>query len=455
MPDDRRDRLASFEQPALFIRQPLVLAPVFDLDARVVLVHAPVAQVGIHHFGLDAHALHQDGALLDLLVHGVPVIRIAWKAPGTHDQIALERHGQANLHTKLVRVAALALTDAFHLGCVPAVELGAVVHCFAAARLRDQALGLVQGLAQGFLHRLAERAHLATHFALQPPDDGALAFDHFAHAFELEGMGIAPSLVAQKLAFLGVGLLELNAIGFGHLDQLGPGGLQQLAIGGVSHGFLLHRGVHDHAAQFFLGDQLEGDGHLHGAGKQLFHAFFAQSFAEAPQLCGVAWPLVLEIFVARKVLSSGCFAPALDHFLVALVERMLEVQQGHHQPGGQTRTPDIGDAATGNDKDRAKQVQVFDLFASLDLTRPALGERCFDFLPGHSVGQHRQRVAQIDHLIEAVAEKVIGHGAAFKNSQKTGSIQYLFESYDHPDSPHITSIHAGYGGGGRGDHLGV
>jgi len=30
-----------------------------------------------------------------------------------------------------------------------------------------------------------------------------------------------------------------------------------------------------------------------------------------------------------------------------------------------------------------------------------------------------------------------------KNSQKTGSIEYLFESSDHPDSPHITSIHAG------------
>jgi hypothetical protein len=55
-------------------------------------------------------------------------------------------------------------------------------------------------------------------------------------------------------------------------------------------------------------------------------------------------------------------------------------------------------------------------------------------------------VAQIDHLVQAVAEKVIGHGAAFKNSQKTGAIEYLFESYDHPDSPHITSIHAGCSG---------
>jgi hypothetical protein len=40
--------------------------------------------------------------------------------------------------------------------------------------------------------------------------------------------------------------------------------------------------------------------------------------------------------------------------------------------------------------------------------------------------------------------KVIGHVAAIKNSQKTGSIEYLFESNDHPDSPQITSIHAGF-----------
>jgi hypothetical protein len=37
----------------------------------------------------------------------------------------------------------------------------------------------------------------------------------------------------------------------------------------------------------------------------------------------------------------------------------------------------------------------------------------------------------------------IGHGAAFKNSQKTGFIESLFESSDHPDSPQITSVHAG------------
>jgi hypothetical protein len=142
VPDDRLDRLASFEQPAFFIGQPLVLAPVFDLNARVLLVHAPVAQVGIHHLGLDAQALHQDGALLNLLVHRVTVIWVTGKAPCTHDQIALERHGQTDLDTKLVRVAAFALADALYLWRVPVLELGAIVRRFAATGLSDQAFAL-------------------------------------------------------------------------------------------------------------------------------------------------------------------------------------------------------------------------------------------------------------------------------------------------------------------------
>ena len=89
-----------------------------------------------------------------------------------------------------------------------------------ASGLRDQAFGLAQGLAQCFLHGLAELAHLATHFALQPHDDGALVFDDFAHALELSGMGVVPSLIAQRLACFGVGFLELYAIGFGNLVDL-------------------------------------------------------------------------------------------------------------------------------------------------------------------------------------------------------------------------------------------
>ena len=54
VPNDRLDGLPSFEQSAFFIGQPLVFAPVFDLNVRVVFVHTLVAQVGIHHLWLDS-----------------------------------------------------------------------------------------------------------------------------------------------------------------------------------------------------------------------------------------------------------------------------------------------------------------------------------------------------------------------------------------------------------------
>ena len=330
---------------------------------------------------------------------------------------------------------------------MPAVELGAVDHCLATGRLRDQAFSFAQGLAQGFLHCFAERGHLASHLALQPANDGALAFDDFADALELAGMGVAPSLVVQQLAFFGVSLLELDAIGFGRLHHLGPGYLQQLAVGGVCHGFLFHCGVHDYAGQLFLGNQLERDGHLHGAGQQFFNAFFAKSFTKAPQLCQVARPLRFKILVARKVLPSGCLAPALDHVLIALVERMFEEQEDHHQTGGQTRPAGIGDAATVNGRDRAKQVQALDLIARLDPACPALRKGSFYLLLKHAVGQHRQRAGGANRSSDrGGCGKSHRSWHCFQNSQKKRFIEYLFESYDHPDSHLLTCVNADFKG---------
>lgn len=137
---------------------------------------------------------------------------------------------------------------------------------------------------------------------------------------------------------------------------------------------------------------------------------------------------MLKVFVARKVLPGGRLAPARYDVFVTLVEGMFEVQQRHHQPGGKTRPAGIGDAAAGDRRHRAKQVHILDLLVRLDLSRPALGKGRLDLLPGHPVGQHRRRVAQIDHLIQAIAEKIIVHGTTFKSCRKSGSIEYVFGS---------------------------
>lgn len=58
--DDGLDGLSALEVFLLFTRQALELAPVLDADARVVMVHAPVAQVCKDALRLNVQVLHQD-----------------------------------------------------------------------------------------------------------------------------------------------------------------------------------------------------------------------------------------------------------------------------------------------------------------------------------------------------------------------------------------------------------
>ena len=85
----------------------------------------------------------------------------------------------------------------------------------------------------------------------------------------------------------------------------------------MGNGVLLHGGVDNDVAEFFAGNQFQGDRHFNGAGQKFSHAFFAQQLAELDQLGRVAGPTVFKVFVARKVLPSGYLTPALDKVFVA------------------------------------------------------------------------------------------------------------------------------------------
>ena len=60
-------------------------------------------------------------ALADLRGQGVPVIRIANEAFGTHYQSLLMRHGETDFNPKLVTDSRLAFADTFHFGRVQRV----------------------------------------------------------------------------------------------------------------------------------------------------------------------------------------------------------------------------------------------------------------------------------------------------------------------------------------------
>ena len=76
---------------SFFDRQAFEFAAVFDFDIQVVLVNTPVTQVDVGGIRSYAGGLHQDGCLPHLFIQFVPVIGIAGKCSGTHDEGSFER----------------------------------------------------------------------------------------------------------------------------------------------------------------------------------------------------------------------------------------------------------------------------------------------------------------------------------------------------------------------------
>ena len=257
--DQRLDRLASFQQTLLMVGERLVLAAVDDLHARVVRVHAPVAEVDDHLLRTSPQVLHQIARLLELGAQNVAVVRVAGEAARAHHQALLVRHHEADLHAELVGVAGLALGDALHLRRVQRVEL-----VLAVALLGADALGTLQPhrkVAESlriawFARRYAACSdrgligtQLALHLAHHHAENGALALDGLAQALELLGVGIAAGLAAQRLAFLGVGLLARDAGPLGSADHLVTCDLQQPAVDRVRDGLGLHGAVDESRAR--------------------------------------------------------------------------------------------------------------------------------------------------------------------------------------------------------------
>jgi len=261
-------------------------------------IHPRVAQIHKRRCGLDRTVLHQDRGLLELFAQGVSVIRMAMEGPRTHDQVALERAGDAHLDAELIRRSRLTLADALHLRGMPSVELGAALWRLALAALRCDALGLLQRLAQDVAHGLREQAGLALDFAPQAPHDRALAPDRAAHASPLPGVGIASGLAGEVRALFGKGLLEFDPRSLVRCHPLAAGHLQQTAVGGVRYGLPLHRAVDDHATEFLRLNELELGSDVDGLRQQLLHPFFAQQLAELDQRGGVARQPILVISAA-------------------------------------------------------------------------------------------------------------------------------------------------------------
>lgn len=140
--------------------------------------------------------------LLEGLGKGVPVVGIAGHGAHADDKAAGERGGDAHLAAELIAHPRLALGDAVHLRLMQGVDLAPAFR-----RLPQQAGDELHALLDPRLQPLfGHGAELAADVALNASRVTLQSPQHLAHAAELPGMGVPPSLGGQTRSQAVVGL---------------------------------------------------------------------------------------------------------------------------------------------------------------------------------------------------------------------------------------------------------
>jgi len=380
-----------------------------DVHAGVVAIHPAKAQIDDDLLGRLAGVLQQDAGLFQLLSEDVSVVRIARKGARPDHQAAPVSDSNARLDAEFIRLAGLSLADALDFRGMQGVELVLVLGLLGAERLgafeqRVQA----RGRAGRFRARCRQ---LAPDFPQDDTQDRALPFDGTLEALERLGMSVAAGLAPQGLAFPGKGLLGGDADELGGLDDFAPGNFQQPAVHRRGDGLLLHGGVDDDPLEFRRTHRLRLHGGVDGGLQEFFDAGFADGGPEASDLSGIAGQPRLVVLLAAEILPDNSLGPAGHHVLVAEVKGVLEVEERGHEPDRQARTPRRTHPGSGDFQGWVEQVAAGHPLAWPILAGEGRRQGRFDSLPRHPSRQHRQRMPQVDHLVQSGAEKVAGrHG---------------------------------------------
>jgi hypothetical protein len=272
----------------------------------------------------------------------------------------------------------------------------------------------------------------------------SLALDDLLQTPELLGVRVATGAAAQLFAFLGKGLLELNAGALGGADHLVASDLQKAAVHGVRDGLLLHRGVDDHPLQVFGLDGLDGHRRVDGGLEQMLQALFTEVAPKPSDLRGVARLAVFVVGHAAEELPQHVLAPAHDELFVAEVEAVLQVQQAGHQTDWELGATGVADARAYQHQRRAEHVVAFEHLAGALLALELGRHRRFDLIPRQPGRQHRQGIIEVDHRVDACAKEV---GRLHPRiPQKSTPRITLPEGFGVPRLHKNTSFHAGWRG---------
>ena len=186
---------------------------------------------------------------------------------------------------------------------------------------------------------------------------------------------------------------------------------------------------------------LDLDRAFDGGLEQLLQAVLTEQAPKAPDLGRVARQARLVVVHAAKKLPLHVLGPPLDQLFVAEVEAVLEVQQADHQAHWQPRAAGRADAAAELAVEGAGQILADHALGWLGLVGQLGCHRRLDRGPRQPCGQHRQRVPQIDHLVQPRAKEV--RRAHRQIPQKSDHRNMVLERYRMQDSRRKVSFHAG------------
>jgi len=225
-----------------------------DPDAELVwVVVAAIALVDVDAPGLDAgHRLHVfDHRSERMAVEGVAVQRLGVE----HELTALGRgcrRRDRDLAAEFVRRPRLAFADAFDLGRVQRVDLGAALAMILEADLE----GEVEQWAEAAVE-LGPAVEGAADVADDAAQAGAQELERTPGALELVGMGVATDHDGGALGHAQIALAQRHRVAPGESDELDERPMHEPRVGRMGHRLGLHRGV-DHHPLEILG--LDGAG---------------------------------------------------------------------------------------------------------------------------------------------------------------------------------------------------
>lgn len=116
----------------------------------------------------------------------------------------------------------------------------------------------------------------------------------------------------------------------------------------MGDGFLLNGAVDDDPLELGRAYRLGRYRRVDGGLEQFFDADFADGGAKAFDLGGITRQLRFVVGLAAEVLPDDVLDSAFDHFFIAEVVGVLEIQQRGHQPDRQAWPSGVAQAATGD-----------------------------------------------------------------------------------------------------------